>query len=268
MRLSSSPNSKVLPWRYYPTKTVINELYSSYWFRKMDCVIKSRNGHHGDVAYKQNFLLLQPLWSLSKIFSAHCGLFLVSYRYISKLTYTAGALTEENLLFLEIWRKIDLAYVGKTFNGQSWQSGTQGAVTGVGLSIGYPMKLDASPAGLIFISTSPGGPTNRGGISSGDLIMAINEASTETMGIYDALPNVDLCVILVHYNLSKKKNCSLITIYSNTLWATRKSKASLSRSALMARIITKITTDGAQRKALFPRTGQRLAYWFNSCVAC
>lgn len=31
-----------------------------------------------------------------------------------------GALTEENLLFLEAWRTIDRAYVDKTFNGQSW----------------------------------------------------------------------------------------------------------------------------------------------------
>ncbi|KAF5752437.1 hypothetical protein HS088_TW01G00346 [Tripterygium wilfordii] len=31
-----------------------------------------------------------------------------------------GALSEENLLFLEAWRTIDRAYVDKTFNGQSW----------------------------------------------------------------------------------------------------------------------------------------------------
>ena len=34
--------------------------------------------------------------------------------------YYAGALTEENLLFLEAWRTIDRAYVDKSFNGQSW----------------------------------------------------------------------------------------------------------------------------------------------------
>ena len=34
--------------------------------------------------------------------------------------YFADALTEENLLFLEVWRTIDRAYVDKTFNGQSW----------------------------------------------------------------------------------------------------------------------------------------------------
>lgn len=31
-----------------------------------------------------------------------------------------GALTEENLIFLEAWRTVDRAYYDKTFNGQSW----------------------------------------------------------------------------------------------------------------------------------------------------
>lgn len=31
-----------------------------------------------------------------------------------------GALTEENLLFLEAWRAVDRAYYDKSFNGQSW----------------------------------------------------------------------------------------------------------------------------------------------------
>lgn len=34
--------------------------------------------------------------------------------------FIAGALTEENLLFLEAWRTVDRAYVDKSFNGQSW----------------------------------------------------------------------------------------------------------------------------------------------------
>lgn len=66
------------------------------------------------------------------------------------------------------------------------QSGTQGALTGVGLSIGYPTKFDGSPAGLVVISAAPGGPANRAGILSGDVILAIDDTSTETMGIYDA----------------------------------------------------------------------------------
>ncbi|XP_059632277.1 carboxyl-terminal-processing peptidase 2, chloroplastic [Cornus florida] len=69
---------------------------------------------------------------------------------------------------------------------KSLRSGTKGALTGVGLSIGYPIGLDGSPTGLVVISAAPGGPANRAGILSGDVILAINEASTETMGIYDA----------------------------------------------------------------------------------
>ncbi|KAF7837394.1 carboxyl-terminal-processing peptidase 2, chloroplastic [Senna tora] len=144
----------------------------------------------------------------------------------------SGALTEENLLFLEAWRTIDRAYIDKTFNGQSWfryrenalrnepmnnreetylairkmlatlndpftrflepekfkslRSGTQGSLTGVGLSIGYPTKADGPPAGLVVISASPGGPAYRAGVLSGDIIMAIDDTSTESMGLYDA----------------------------------------------------------------------------------
>lgn len=35
-------------------------------------------------------------------------------------SFGTGALSEENLLFLEAWRTIDRAYVDKSFNGQSW----------------------------------------------------------------------------------------------------------------------------------------------------
>lgn len=66
------------------------------------------------------------------------------------------------------------------------QSGTQGALTGVGLSIGYPTQFDGSAAGLVVISAAPGGPANRAGILTGDVIVAIDDTSTETMGIYDA----------------------------------------------------------------------------------
>lgn len=46
----------------------------------------------------------------------------VCYFIFHRNTYfhCAGALTEENLLFLEAWRTIDRAYVDKSFNGQSW----------------------------------------------------------------------------------------------------------------------------------------------------
>ncbi|CAK9166994.1 unnamed protein product [Ilex paraguariensis] len=69
---------------------------------------------------------------------------------------------------------------------KSLRSGTQSAVTGVGLSIGYPTGNDGSTAGLVVISAAQGGPANRAGISSGDVILAIDDTSTEVMGIYDA----------------------------------------------------------------------------------
>lgn len=65
------------------------------------------------------------------------------------------------------------------------QSGTQGALTGVGLSIGYPTKLDSS-VGLVVMSSAPGGPANKAGIIPGDIILAIDNRSTEDMDIYDA----------------------------------------------------------------------------------
>ena len=45
---------------------------------------------------------------------------------------------------------------------------------------------DGSPAGLVVISAAPGGPANKAGILSGDIILAINDTSTDSMGIYDA----------------------------------------------------------------------------------
>lgn len=65
------------------------------------------------------------------------------------------------------------------------QSGTQGALTGVGLSIGYPTGLNV-PSGLVVISSSPGGPAFRAGIMPGDVILSIDNTTTETMGLYDA----------------------------------------------------------------------------------
>ncbi|KAL3351314.1 hypothetical protein AABB24_019755 [Solanum stoloniferum] len=69
---------------------------------------------------------------------------------------------------------------------KSLRSGTQNALTGVGLSIGYPLGKNESAFGLVVISASPGGPANRAGISSGDIILQIDNTSTENMGIYDA----------------------------------------------------------------------------------
>ncbi|CAN6878635.1 unnamed protein product [Brassica oleracea var. botrytis] len=69
---------------------------------------------------------------------------------------------------------------------QSLRSGTQGAVTGVGLSIGYPAASEGSAAGLVVISAAPGGPAYRAGVSQGDVILGIDNTTTETLTIYDA----------------------------------------------------------------------------------
>ncbi|XP_071725187.1 carboxyl-terminal-processing peptidase 2, chloroplastic-like [Rutidosis leptorrhynchoides] len=68
---------------------------------------------------------------------------------------------------------------------KSLRSGTRGALTGVGLSIGYPTEVDGT-AGLLVISSAPGGPANRAGILSGDIILDIDNTTTKNMGIYDA----------------------------------------------------------------------------------
>ncbi|XP_015941037.1 carboxyl-terminal-processing peptidase 2, chloroplastic [Arachis duranensis] len=69
---------------------------------------------------------------------------------------------------------------------RSLRSGTQGALTGVGISIGYPTKAAMPSGGLVVISASPGGPAYRAGVSSGDIILGIDDTSTENLGLYDA----------------------------------------------------------------------------------
>ncbi|XP_074269087.1 carboxyl-terminal-processing peptidase 2, chloroplastic-like [Silene latifolia] len=69
---------------------------------------------------------------------------------------------------------------------KSLRSGTQNSLTGVGLSIGFPTGVDESPIGVVVISAAPGGPASRAGILPGDIILAIDDARTESMGIYDA----------------------------------------------------------------------------------
>ncbi|XP_021738339.1 carboxyl-terminal-processing peptidase 2, chloroplastic-like isoform X2 [Chenopodium quinoa] len=65
------------------------------------------------------------------------------------------------------------------------RSGTQSSLTGVGISIG-PITIDRSSTGVVVISAAPGGPASRAGILPGDIILAIDGASTEGMGIYEA----------------------------------------------------------------------------------
>lgn len=62
------------------------------------------------------FLLVLAVWRLGtkrKTLARYIWIWLC-------IVVCIGALTEENLLFLEAWRTIDRAYVDKTFNGQSW----------------------------------------------------------------------------------------------------------------------------------------------------
>nr|CAA62147.1 C-terminal processing protease of the D1 protein [Spinacia oleracea] len=68
---------------------------------------------------------------------------------------------------------------------KSLRSGTQSSLTGVGISIG-PTAVDQSSTGLVVISATPGAPASRAGILPGDVILAIDDASTDKMGIYEA----------------------------------------------------------------------------------
>ncbi|XP_051127635.1 carboxyl-terminal-processing peptidase 2, chloroplastic [Andrographis paniculata] len=69
---------------------------------------------------------------------------------------------------------------------KSLRSGTRNTLTGVGVSIGYPAGKDKPVPGLVVVSATPGGPASKAGVLSGDLILAIDDTSTENMGIYDA----------------------------------------------------------------------------------
>ncbi|KAK9082896.1 hypothetical protein Scep_029367 [Stephania cephalantha] len=96
---------------------------------------------------------------------------------------------------------------------KSLRSGTQGALTGVGLSIGYPVGYNGSATGLLVISSTPEAPASRAGILSGDIILAIDGTSTENMGIYEAAerlqgPEGTLVEVTVHSG-SETKSLSL-----------------------------------------------------------
>ena len=56
------------------------------------------------------------------------------------------------------------SHFSKPDNFKSFQSGTQGVLTGIGLPIEYPTRFEGSPAGLLIISAAPGGPTNKADI--------------------------------------------------------------------------------------------------------
>ncbi|URE20080.1 TSPc [Musa troglodytarum] len=135
---------------------------------------KDANPHH----HRHSFPVRKPpgcprvLWKL-KAHSVNVGNLAVplQYRAIKKMLST---LDDPFTRFLE----------PEKF--KSLRSGTQGALTGVGLSIGYPLVLNGSPTGLVVVSSAPGGPADKAGIASGDIILAIDDESTEDMDIYDA----------------------------------------------------------------------------------
>mgnify|MGYP002775496676 FL=1 len=66
-----------------------------------------------------------------------------------------------------------------------WQTGTKGAVTGVGLEVGFDMSSGMNPS-LMVIAPVIGGPAERAGLAPGDVIREIDGISTKGMGLYDA----------------------------------------------------------------------------------
>jgi carboxyl-terminal processing protease len=54
------------------------------------------------------------------------------------------------------------------------------------LSFAYPRALDGTDKGFVVVSSNPDGPANKAGIVAGDIILAIDDVSTEKMDIYDA----------------------------------------------------------------------------------
>ena len=71
----------------------------------------------------------------------------------------------------------------------------------MGISIGYPSKADVQTGGLVVISASPGGPAYRAGVSSGDVILEIDDTSTQNMGLYDAAERLQW-VFLLHFTFA------------------------------------------------------------------
>jgi C-terminal processing protease CtpA/Prc len=59
----------------------------------------------------------------------------------------------------------------------------QGALMGVGLSIGYPMALNGWSTGVV-ISANLVGPEENARILPGDIILAIDNKSSENMDIW------------------------------------------------------------------------------------
>ncbi|XP_037414477.1 carboxyl-terminal-processing peptidase 2, chloroplastic-like isoform X4 [Triticum dicoccoides] len=76
---------------------------------------------------------------------------------------------------------------------KSSRSGTQGALMGVGLSIGYPLAPNGSTTRLSVMSAAPRGPAEKAGIVSGDVILAIDDASEQDIWVLRS--SVDLTIL-------------------------------------------------------------------------
>jgi len=69
----------------------------------------------------------------------------------------------------------------------SLRSGTSGAVTGVGLEVGFDTSNGGTASDdLVVVAPVMGGPAARAGVAPGDVILAIDGVPTSGMGLYDA----------------------------------------------------------------------------------
>lgn len=100
---------QVISWKYYTPRFVRIELQCSLRCIRTNCSVRSRNiSDDDDGRDSKRNILLQPLWSLSKSFSA---LFFVSYRWIPQLRKYDGSLHEKINRSEEIRPKIYVPFV-------------------------------------------------------------------------------------------------------------------------------------------------------------
>eukprot|EP00803_Ostreobium_quekettii_P002111 evm.model.scf_1113EXC.3 EVM.evm.TU.scf_1113EXC.3 scf_1113EXC:17463-24976(-) len=62
----------------------------------------------------------------------------------------------------------------------------KGAVTGVGIEVGFNMSTSGEPPPMVIISPVPDGPADRAGVSTGDLLVAIDGSPTVGLSLYEA----------------------------------------------------------------------------------
>ncbi|KAK3262803.1 hypothetical protein CYMTET_28361 [Cymbomonas tetramitiformis] len=82
--------------------------------------------------------------------------------------------------------------------------GTAGALTGVGIEVGFQDKMvgKEKKTELVVVAPAQGGPAEAAGITSGDVLLEIGGKSTAGMGLYDAAqllqgPSGSECVLKV-----------------------------------------------------------------------